>query len=45
MSGHEASRPVTRIYLHLNHAREQRALIKAPAPGTTFERYRSCLPS
>jgi len=42
MVGHQASRPVTRIYLHLNLARDQRALITAPAPGTRFERYRPC---
>jgi hypothetical protein len=29
MTGHQASRPATRIYLHLNLARNQRALIKA----------------
>ena len=45
MTGHQASQPVTRIYLHLDLAREQRGLIRAPAPGTEFERYRLCLPS
>jgi hypothetical protein len=45
MTGRQASRPATRIYLHLNPAREQQALIRAPAPGTQFERYRPCSPS
>jgi hypothetical protein len=45
MTGHQASRPATRIYLHLNFARQQRALIKAPAPGTRFERHHPCSPS
>jgi hypothetical protein len=31
--------------LHLNLAREQRALTRAPAPGTKFERHRPCSPS
>ena len=45
MTGHQASRPATRIYLHLNLAREQQALIRASAPGTKFERYHPCSPS
>jgi hypothetical protein len=45
MTGHQVSRPATRIYLHFNLAREQRALIRVPAPGTKFERYRPCSPS
>lgn len=45
MTGHQASRPATRIYLHLNLARKQCALIRAPAPDTQFERYRPCSPS
>ncbi|MGH3685144.1 MAG: hypothetical protein ACRDQ9_13280 [Pseudonocardiaceae bacterium] len=45
MTGHQASRPATRIYLHFNLTRDQRALIKAPAPDTQFERYRPCSPS
>ena len=32
MTGHQTSRPATPIHLHLNLAREQRALIRAPAP-------------
>jgi hypothetical protein len=31
MTGHQAQRPATPIYLRLNLAREQRALIRAPA--------------
>jgi hypothetical protein len=45
MTGYQASRPATRVYLHLNLAREQRALIRAPASGPQFARYRSCSPS
>jgi hypothetical protein len=45
MTRRQASRPATRIYLHLNLACEQQALIRAPAPGTQFERYRPCSPS
>jgi hypothetical protein len=45
MTGHQVSRPATRIHLHRNLAREQRALIRAPALGTKFERHRSCSPS
>jgi hypothetical protein len=45
VTGHQASRPVTRIYLHLNLTRDQQALITAPAPGTKFERYHPCSPS
>ena len=33
MTGHQASRPATWIYLRLDLARDQRALIRAPAPG------------
>ena len=32
-------------YLHLNLGREQRAMIRAPAPGPQFDRYRPCSPS
>jgi hypothetical protein len=32
MTGHQASRLATRVYLHLNLGRDQRALIRAPAP-------------
>jgi hypothetical protein len=45
MTGHQTSRPATRIYLHLTLARDQQALIKAPAPGTKFERYHPYSPS
>ena len=31
MTGHQASRPATRIYLHFNLAREQQALIRVLA--------------
>jgi hypothetical protein len=42
MTGHQASRPATRVYLHLNLGRDEWALIRAPVPGAKFERYRSC---
>jgi hypothetical protein len=45
MTGHQASRPATWVYLHLNLGREQRAPIRAPASGPQFERYRPCPPS
>ena len=45
MTGHQASRSATRIDLHLNLARQQRSLIRVPAPGTQFERYHTCSPS
>lgn len=44
MTGHQASRPATRLYLRLTLARDQRALIRAPALGTQFERYRPYSP-
>ena len=34
--------PTTRTYLHFNLAREQRALIRAPAPDTQLKRCRPC---
>jgi hypothetical protein len=42
MTGHQVSRPATRVYLHLNLVREQPALIRTPAPGPQFERYCPC---
>lgn len=36
MTGRQASRSATRVYLHLNLARGQRALIRVPASGTQF---------
>jgi hypothetical protein len=45
MTGHQASRPATWICLRLDLARDQRALIRAPAPGITFEQRRPCSPS
>ena len=45
MNGHQASRPTTRTYQHFNLAREQHALIRAPAPDTQLEQYRPCSPS
>jgi hypothetical protein len=45
MTGHQASRPATHVYLHFNLARAQRSLIRTPAPDSKFERYRPCAPS
>jgi hypothetical protein len=45
MTGYQASMPATRIYLHLNLARDEQALIKTPAPGIKFERYHPGSPS
>jgi hypothetical protein len=45
MTSHQGLRPATRVYLHLNLAREQPALIRAPASGPQFARYRPCSPS